>query len=173
MEPTLSSEMSAFKLQTPGKFPKEHRLYVPFDTAWHPRRFEFANRNWFLFPSSSWYKNTVTFSAVFNVVKLVKNGVWNVKYAPKFSYVLLLLSADYGTSSVKLASAGRRFSNSENKAWAIVLVSVPYRSGLPILLLYVVEFYVLGTMVTHLCLWYHVKLSLSNLYLKYPVMLFK
>ena len=27
MEPTLSSETSAFKLQTPGKFPKEHRLY--------------------------------------------------------------------------------------------------------------------------------------------------
>jgi len=26
MEPTLSSETSAFKLQTPGKFPKEHRL---------------------------------------------------------------------------------------------------------------------------------------------------
>ena len=25
MEPTLSSETSAFKLQTPGKFPKEHR----------------------------------------------------------------------------------------------------------------------------------------------------
>ena len=27
MEPTLSSETSAFKLQTPGKFPKEHRLH--------------------------------------------------------------------------------------------------------------------------------------------------
>ena len=26
MEPTLSSETSAFELQTPGKFPKEHRL---------------------------------------------------------------------------------------------------------------------------------------------------
>ena len=29
MEPTLSSETSAFKLQTPGKFPKEHRLITP------------------------------------------------------------------------------------------------------------------------------------------------
>jgi len=28
MEQTLSSETSAFKLQTPGKFPKEHRLYL-------------------------------------------------------------------------------------------------------------------------------------------------
>ena len=27
MEPTLSSETSAFILQTPGKFPKEHRLH--------------------------------------------------------------------------------------------------------------------------------------------------
>ena len=27
MEQTLSSETSAFKLQTPGKFPKEHRLH--------------------------------------------------------------------------------------------------------------------------------------------------
>ena len=29
MEPTLSSETSAFILQTPGKFPKEHRLLKP------------------------------------------------------------------------------------------------------------------------------------------------
>ena len=28
MEPTLSSETLAFKLQTPGKFPKEHRLHI-------------------------------------------------------------------------------------------------------------------------------------------------
>ena len=28
MEPILSSETSAFKLQTPGKFPKEHRLQI-------------------------------------------------------------------------------------------------------------------------------------------------
>ena len=28
MEPTLSSETSAFKLQTPGKFPKEHRQLI-------------------------------------------------------------------------------------------------------------------------------------------------
>ena len=27
MEPTLSSETSAFILRTPGKFPKEHRLH--------------------------------------------------------------------------------------------------------------------------------------------------
>ena len=27
MEPTVSSEMSAFILRTPGKFPKEHRLH--------------------------------------------------------------------------------------------------------------------------------------------------
>ena len=27
MEPTLSSETSVFILQTPGKFPKEHRLH--------------------------------------------------------------------------------------------------------------------------------------------------
>jgi hypothetical protein len=27
VEPTLISETSAFKLQTPGKFPKEHRLH--------------------------------------------------------------------------------------------------------------------------------------------------
>ena len=27
MEPTLSSETSAFILQTPGKFPKKHRLH--------------------------------------------------------------------------------------------------------------------------------------------------
>ena len=30
MEPTLSSETSAFKLQTPGKFPKVHRPYPSF-----------------------------------------------------------------------------------------------------------------------------------------------
>ena len=32
MEPTLSSETSAFKLRTPGKFPKEHRLQDKFYT---------------------------------------------------------------------------------------------------------------------------------------------
>jgi hypothetical protein len=88
---------------------------------------------------------------VFNVVKLVKNGVRNVRYAPKFSYVLLLLSADYGTNRVRLASAGRRFSYSKNKARAIVLVSVPYRSGLPLLLLYDVEFYLSLAQWLHSC----------------------
>ena len=35
MEQTLSSETSAFKLQTPGKFPKEHRLYCHLSaTLW-------------------------------------------------------------------------------------------------------------------------------------------
>jgi len=28
MEPTLSSETSAFILRAPGKFPKEHRLHL-------------------------------------------------------------------------------------------------------------------------------------------------
>ena len=33
MEPTLSSETSAFILRTPGKFPKEHRLHSEHDES--------------------------------------------------------------------------------------------------------------------------------------------
>ena len=37
MEPTLSSETSAFILRTPGKFPKEHRLHFFFYFAAAPQ----------------------------------------------------------------------------------------------------------------------------------------
>ena len=40
MEPTLSSEMSAFKLQTPGKFPKEHRLHSKHGESLKTTNFE-------------------------------------------------------------------------------------------------------------------------------------